>query len=150
FQAGQTDEAKVRLALGHAHVERLLELFDEFGRLGRRLADRTLATARRSTERLAGPLGGGSIAAAATSVLVGSLWARRVIRPIYELSLRVESVAQKRRIQVDPRREDLDALAQHVSALLEKLEDQDALLALHRRRLIQSEKLSAVGELAAK
>ena len=36
------------------------------------------------------------------------------------------------------------------SALVEKLEETDAALAEHRRRLMQSEKLSAVGELAAK
>jgi len=37
-----------------------------------------------------------------------------------------------------------------VKALVEKLESTDAELAEHRRRLMQSEKLSAVGELAAK
>ena len=37
-----------------------------------------------------------------------------------------------------------------MSALVEKLEETDAALAEHRRRLMQSEKLSAVGELAAK
>ena len=36
------------------------------------------------------------------------------------------------------------------SAMVEKLEETDAALAEHRRRLMQSEKLSAVGELAAK
>ena len=36
------------------------------------------------------------------------------------------------------------------SAIVEKLEETDAALAEHRRRLVQSEKLSAVGELAAK
>ena len=37
-----------------------------------------------------------------------------------------------------------------MAALIEKLEETDAALAEHRRRLIQSEKLSAIGELAAK
>ena len=37
-----------------------------------------------------------------------------------------------------------------MSAIIEKLEETDAALFDHRRRLVQSEKLSAVGELAAK
>lgn len=41
-------------------------------------------------------------------------------------------------------------LGDQVAALIEKLEETDAALAEHRRRLIQSEKLSAIGELAAK
>jgi len=44
----------------------------------------------------------------------------------------------------------LGAMGEQVSALVEKLELTDAALAEHRRRLVQSEKLSAVGELAAK
>ena len=49
-----------------------------------------------------------------------------------------------------PGRAGLEALGDQVTALVEKLEESDAALAEHRRRLMQSEKLSAVGELAAK
>ena len=44
----------------------------------------------------------------------------------------------------------LETLGDQVSAIVEKLEETDAALFEHRRRLVQSEKLSAVGELAAK
>ena len=59
-------------------------------------------------------------------------------------------VAERTRIQVAPGRAGLEALGDQVGALVEKLEETDAALAEHRRRLMQSEKLSAVGELAAK
>ena len=49
-----------------------------------------------------------------------------------------------------PGRAGLETLGDQVSAIVEKLEETDAALFDHRRRLVQSEKLSAVGELAAK
>jgi hypothetical protein len=100
--------------------------------------------------RLARLLVGTSIVGALASLLVGFLWARRITKPIYELQVQVESAAERTRIQVAPGRAGLDALGDQVGALVEKLEETDAALAEHRRRLIQSEKLSAVGELATK
>ena len=150
FDAGDQDEAQARLVLAHAHVERLAALVAEFGQLARADAEHTLANAQASTVRLARLIVGTSLAGALASLAVGFLLARRITKPIYELQLRVESAAQKTRIEVDPRRDDLDGLAEHVGALVQKLEDQDASLVEHRRRLVQSEKLSAVGELAAK
>ena len=93
---------------------------------------------------------GTSIAGAIASLLAGFLWARRITRPIYELEVQVQSATERTRIQVAPGRAGLEALGDQVGALVEKLEETDAALAEHRRRLMQSEKLSAVGELAAK
>src|SRR5262249_44647604 len=119
-------------------------------RLTREDAERTLAEAEHNVRRLGFVLVGTSLAGALASLLVGFLWARRITKPIYELAVQVESAAERTRIQVSPEREGLDALGEQVSALVDKLEQTDAALAEHRRRLIQSEKLSAVGELAAK
>jgi two-component system NtrC family sensor kinase len=91
-----------------------------------------------------------SIAGALASLVAGFLWARRVTKPMYELQVQVESAAERTRIKLAPGRAGLDGLGEQVGALVEKLEEADAALAEHRRRLIQSEKLSAVGELAAK
>ena len=93
---------------------------------------------------------GTSIAGALASLLAGFLWARRITKPIYELEVQVQSATERTRIQVAPGRAGLEALGDQVGALVEKLEETDAALAEHRRRLMQSEKLSAVGELAAK
>jgi signal transduction histidine kinase len=82
--------------------------------------------------------------------VVGFLWARRITKPIYELEVQVQSLTERTRIRVAPGRPGLEALGDQVTALVEKLEESDAALAEHRRRLMQSEKLSAVGELAAK
>ena len=85
-----------------------------------------------------------------TSLLVGFLVARRVARPIYELQLQVASAAQRIRIEVPPGRAGFEALGEHMSAILRKIEETDAAIAEQRRRLIQSEKMSAIGEVAAK
>jgi signal transduction histidine kinase len=83
-------------------------------------------------------------------LLAGFLWARRITKPIYELEVQVQSATERTRIHVAPGRAGQQALGDQVGALVEKLEETDAALGEHRRRLMQSEKLSAVGELAAK
>ena len=118
--------------------------------MARQDAERALAETERSVGRLAHVLVGTSIAGAIASLVVGFLWARRITRPIYELEVQVQSLTERTRIQVAPGRAGLEALGDQVTALVEKLEESDAALAEHRRRLMQSEKLSAVGELAAK
>ena len=69
---------------------------------------------------------------------------------MYELQLRVESAAEKTRIRIAPGEDDVGALADHITELIVRVEASDAALVEQRRRLVQSEKLSAVGELAAK
>jgi signal transduction histidine kinase len=147
---GDLDAAKAELGKDQARAQTLRDLFEQLRRLAREDAERTLDRSGRAVGRLAHLLVGTSIAGALASLLVGFLWARRITKPIYELQVQVESAAERTRIQVAPGRDGLDMLGDQVGALVEKLEETDAALAEHRRRLIQSEKLSAIGELAAK
>jgi signal transduction histidine kinase len=150
YDAGKVDEARATLETNHARAQRLRDLFHEFGRAARQDAEGALADTERNVGRLAHLLVGTSIAGAFASLLVGFLWARRITKPIYELEVRIQSAAERTRIEVAPGRAGLDALGDQIGALVEKLEETDAALAEHRRRLMQSEKLSAIGELAAK
>ncbi len=150
YQSGNVDEAKAALQTNHARVQRLWALFRDFGRLARTDAEGTLTEERSKVSRLARVLVGTSIAGAVASLLVGFLWARRITKPIYELAVQVETAAERTRLKVAPGRPGLDALGDQVAALVTKLEETDADLAEHRRRLVQVEKLSAIGELAAK
>lgn len=148
--AGRRDEAISALEGNHTRSQQLRDLFHEFGRLARQDAEKALADTESNVGRLGRVLVLTSIAGAIASLLAGFLWARRITRPIYELEVQVQSATERTRIQVAPGRPGLEALGDQVRALVEKLEETDAALAEHRRRLMQSEKLSAVGELAAK
>lgn len=85
-----------------------------------------------------------------TSLLVGFLVSRRIARPITALELQVASAVQKTRIVVPKDRAGLEALGDHIVAIVRKIEETDAAIAEQRRRLIQSEKMSAIGEVSAK
>jgi signal transduction histidine kinase len=150
FDGGRKDEAVRLLGETQGHVEGLLSLVEAFGDLRRQQATQTLEAATSSTQRLAGLIVFTSILGAIASIAAGFLWARRFAKPIYELRLRAESAAQRTRLQVDPKGDDLEGLARHVTALLRRVEDMDGALSEHRRRLAQQEKLSEMGELAAK
>jgi signal transduction histidine kinase len=150
YDSKRPEEARLALDSNHARTQRLRDLFHEFSRLARQDAEVALADTERTVGRLAHLLVGTSIAGAVASLLAGFLWARRITKPIYELEVQVESASERTRIKVQPGRAGLEVLGERIKALVEKLEETDAALAEHRRRLIQSEKLSAVGELAAK
>ena len=150
YDAGHPAEAKAALLRNHTQAQRLRDLFAEFSRAARADAETTLAEGEQRVRRLADVLVGTSIAGALASLLVGFLWARRITKPITELEVQVESAAERTRIHLAPGRAGLETLGDQVSAIVEKLEETDAALFEHRRRLVQSEKLSAVGELAAK
>jgi signal transduction histidine kinase len=150
FDAGDEAQAKEILAQNQIRLDRILTAFRQFGWRERQQAEAALAGSERSLRRLARLLVGTAIAGATVSLLAGFLWARRITKPIYELQVQVESAAERTRIKVSSDKGELDGLGDQVAALIEKLEETDAALAEHRRRLIQSEKLSAVGELAAK
>ncbi len=150
YDAGDFEQAKTVLLQNHVQAQKLRDLFADFRRAARAEAERTLAGEERAVRRLAGVLVGTSIAGAVASLLVGFLWARRITKPIYELEVQVESAAERTRIHLAPGRAGLETLGDQVGAIVERLEETDAALFEHRRRLVQSEKLSAVGELAAK
>jgi len=150
FDGGDVAGAKAALGTDRPRARHLRALFEELGGRARADAERNLVASETRVRRLARLLVATSVAGAAASLLVGFLWARRVTKPIYALEVQVGAAAERTRINVAPGRAGLDALGDQVSALVAKLEQTDAALAEHRRRLIQSEKLSAVGELAAK
>jgi signal transduction histidine kinase len=150
YQQGRADAAKTELQSNDARTRTLWGLFGELRQVARADAEASLGDARHKVARLGRVLVGTSLAGALASLLVGFLWARKITKPIYELGVRVESAAERTRIQVTPGRAGLDLIGEQVTALVAKLEETDAALAEHRRRLVQSEKLSAIGELAAK
>jgi signal transduction histidine kinase len=150
YDSGKRDQATQALEANHARSQRLRDLFHEFGKIARLDAERMLADTEKNVARLGHVLVGTAIAGAIASLLAGFLWARRITKPIYELEVQVQSAAERTRIKVTPGRAGVEALGDQVKALVETLEETDADLVEHRRRLMQSEKLSAVGELAAK
>jgi len=150
YQGGRREDAKTELGNNDARTRRLWALFRDFGRVARADTEASLAEHKQKLARLGRILVGTSLAGAFASLLVGFLWARKITKPIYELGVRVESAAERTRIKVTPGRAGLDLIGEHVTALVSKLEETDAALAEHRRRLVQTEKLSAIGELAAK
>ena len=150
YERGLKDEANVALESNHARTQHFWSLFRAFGSLAKTDAERRLADAQRNVRWLGRVLVGTSIAGALASLLVGFWWARRITKPIFELAVRLESAAERTRIQISPARGGLDALGAQIAALVEKLEQTDAALVEHRQRLVQNEKLSAIGELSAK
>lgn len=149
FDAGRIEDAKPMLGRTQEHASRLLALVQRFDRAEADEAEHTLAAAEASTRRRTEIILGTSIVGILVSVAAGFLWARRMARPIYQLQLRVQSAAERMHVEVRSAG-DLDGISEQVIEIARKLEDTDAALVEHRRRLAQSEKLSAVGELAAK
>ncbi|MFO0579308.1 MAG: ATP-binding protein [Polyangia bacterium] len=150
YKEGRLDEVKQSLQRTHTMMQSLVSLSQEFvhaaSAQARSERDAVQSTMRRDTTLLLG----GSLFGMAASLLVGFFVARRVARPIYELQLQVESAAQRTRIEVPPGRAGFEALGEHMGAILRKIEETDAAIAEQRRRLIQSEKMSAIGEVTAK
>jgi len=150
FNGGAADAAKSMMSHNHEHGQMLLKLCQEFSRLGHTHAQRDLILSQNSLQKRTGILLLASIGGTLASLAMGFLLARRVAKPIYELQLQVESAVQKTRLSVPSGRAGMEAIGEHVAALLNKLEETDATILEHRQRLIQNEKMSAIGEVAAK
>ena len=150
FDQGEMSRATTLLESSHQHIERLLGLCQEMRRLGRADAEQTLLSAQAALDRLSWLLVATSLAAALASIAVGFFLSRSIARPIYALQLQIESAAQRTRLRVPDGKEGLEAVEEQVRALVTRIEETDATLAEQRRRLLQSEKLSAMGEMAAK
>ena len=148
---GSHRDAQARAAIGseQAGVDRLLMLFQRLRVRAREQASVDLLRAEAATMRLSRLLVGTSLLGVVASLAVGFLWARRFARPIAELQLGVASAAQRIKIQISPGG-DLEGMADQVAAMVQRLEELDASLAEQRRRTIQTEKLSAIGEVTAK
>lgn len=150
FRRGRIDEVKQGLERMHTILMSLVALSQEFVRAASAQARNERDVLQSTMQRDTTLLLGSSLFGMVASLLVGYLVARRVARPIYELQLQVESAAQRTRIEVPPGRAGLEALGEHMGAILRKIEETDAAIAEQRRRLIQSEKMSAIGEVTAK
>lgn len=150
FDAGRRDEAHELLKRSYVNNQKLLSMTQEYSKLGQQHAERELDVAQRSLRQRTELILLSSIAGILASLAMGFLLARRIARPIYELQLQVASAVQKTRLSVAPGRAGLESLGDHMAALLQKLEETDAAILEQRRRLIQSEKMSAIGDVAAK
>ena len=151
YDAGRMEEAKAELDDNHVRTQRLRDSVPR----GRTRAARTEAERAfghiRTRRAPAGARAGrhqhrGRDRQPARRVLVGA--------PDHEADLRAGGPGpvggRAHAHQGRPGRAGSETLGDQVGAMVEKLEETDAALAEHRRRLMQSEKLSAVGELAAK
>ena len=147
FDAGEREHAVATLVNATERVPRLRQLALDLIR-GRRAevlerlkeADRVwqhalTALAIAVTLAIFGALGG------------GYLLARRVARPLYDLVLRAESAAGGTRVEITAT-DEIGALSEHVTRLARRIEESSAALSDQRARLIQAEKMSALGEMA--
>lgn len=150
FDSGRRVEAQDLLKRSHAHNQQLLSLCKAYSKLGQSHARRELDVAEHSLRQRTGFLLLFSIAGTLASLAMGFLLARRIGRPIYELQLQVASAVQKTRLSVPSGRAGFESLGEHMAALLRKLEETDAAILEQRHRLLESEKLSAIGDVAAK
>lgn len=150
FHRGESAEIEPAIERMHKTLESMVGLSEEFVRTANARTRSERDALHRSIRRDTTVLLSGSLFGMVASLLVGFLVARRVARPIYELQLQVESAAQRIRIEVPPGRTGIYALGEHMGAILRKIDETDAAIAEQRRRLIQSEKMSAIGEVTAK
>jgi signal transduction histidine kinase len=150
FRRGADQEVRLQHQRIYTQLNDLVRLSEEFVRTSSVQARYERAVAQRTLRRDTALLLSSSLLGMVTSLLVGFLVARRVARPIYELQLQVASAAQRIRIEVPPGRAGFEALGEHMGAILRKIEETDAAIAEQRRLLIQSEKMSAIGEVSAK
>jgi len=82
FASGRSAEAIAMIPGYHEHIDRLVELSQQFSMHARRETERSLVSAERSIRRLAWLLVATSLVVALSSVTVGYLWARRIARPM--------------------------------------------------------------------
>lgn len=145
------DRAAAREALARSQDQgrTVIAISQEYDQRARRQGERSLDRARRVLRDYTLLLLSISVAGAVASVLSGYLLARRIAKPIYQIQLQVESAARRVSIPVTAG-SDLEGMGDQLAALLKRLEDTDAAILEQRQRLIQSEKLSTLGELSAK
>jgi signal transduction histidine kinase len=146
-KAGDETGARALLASVSLRSGALEELGEQLITLHRQAIDSRLQAADRTAHRavliLIGALSLGLVGVSALGFL---LW-RRIARPLYELVLRAESAAGGARVEVNAN-DEIGALSAHVTALARRIEESSAALAGQRARLVQAEKMSALGEMA--
>ena len=147
FDAGQRERAVATLASATERVPRLRQLALDLIR-GRR--DEVLQRLKEADRVWQHALA--ALAIAVTLAIFGALGggyllARRVARPLYDLVLRAESAAGGTRVEVTSS-DEIGALSEHVTRLARRIEESSAALSDQRSRLVQAEKMSALGEMA--
>ena len=147
FQAGQRDHAVATLMAATARSAKLRQLA-----LALIHARRIEVTARLKQADTVWHHALVALAIAVTLAIFGALGggyllARRVARPLYDLVLRAESAAGGTRVEVSGS-DEIGALSEHVTRLARRIEESSATLAEQRQRLVQAEKMSALGEMA--
>ena len=147
FDAGQRERAVTTLMNATERVPKLRLLARE---LIRRRRDEVLARLKEADRVWQHALA--ALAIAVTLAIFGALGggyllARRVARPLYDLVLRAESAGGGTRVQVTAT-DEIGALSEHVTRLAQHIEESSAVLAEQRERLVQAEKMSALGEMA--
>jgi len=143
FRSGRTDVQDMLGATYEAAENVLSEAKELTAAFRADLESATAASrgAARRAQRWIAVLAG---AVALAGIAFGVWMARRIARPIYELILRAESADPGRvRVERQSGSDELATLADRVEHLLARLAEQ-------QRRLVQAEKMQAVGEIAAK
>lgn len=133
FDGGQREQAIATLASASTRLPRLRELALDLIRRRRDEVMTRLQQADRVWESTLAALAIAVTLAIFAALFGGFLLARRVARPLYDLVLRAESAAGGARVEVSAD-DEIGALEQHVTTLA--------------RRLMQAEKMSALGEMA--
>ena len=147
FDAGRRDPALATLVSMSARVPRLRELGRDLIRERRTEVTERLKEADRVWEHALAALGVAVVLAIFGALGGGYLLARRVARPLYDLVLRAESAAGGARVEVSAT-DEIGALSEHVTRLARRIEESSAALGDQRARLVQAEKMSALGEMA--
>jgi signal transduction histidine kinase len=147
FERGQREQAVQTLALYTQRVPTLRDLSLRLIRIRRDEVTERLAQADRVWWNALVALAVAVALAVIGAISGGYLLARRVARPIYDLVLRAESAAGGARVEIRAD-DEIGALSEHVTRLAQKIEASSEELAEHRARLVQAEKLSALGEMA--
>jgi signal transduction histidine kinase len=147
FDAGHRDAAIATLVQATARGPRLRQLGRALLQQRRAEVTARLHEADRVWEHALVALGVAVTLAIFGALGGGYLLARRVARPLYDLVLRAESAAGGARVQISAS-DEIGALSEHVTRLARRIEESSAALGDQRARLVQAEKMSALGEMA--
>jgi signal transduction histidine kinase len=147
FDAGHRDEALRGLLAATDRGPKLRALALQLIHLRRDEVMEQLQQADRVWEHALWALALAIGVAVAGALGLGYLLARRVARPLYDLVLRAESAAGGARVEVSAD-DEIGALSEHVARLAQTIEASSTALAEQRNRLVQAEKMSALGEMA--
>lgn len=147
YRAGQPAEAIDRTIANRQHAARLRALAGQLLEVRRAEITAQLDEAHQSFRRTLMALGAFVVLALALAAGIGFVLAQRIGRPLYELVLRVESSSGPR-VEVHGD-DEIATIASHVTRLALEVEASSRALAEQRARVVQAEKMSALGELAA-